>query len=67
MSRYYTTVQGDEWDMIALKVYGDESYLNALLKANQKYNNIVVFSSGVKLLLPEIEVKSTTILPPWKR
>lgn len=67
MSRYYTTVQGDEWDMIALKVYGDESYLNALLKANQKYNNIVVFSAGVKLLLPEIEVKSTTILPPWKR
>lgn len=67
MSRYYTTVQGDEWDMIALKVYGDEFYLNELLKANQKYNNIVVFSAGVKLLLPEIEVKSTTILPPWKR
>lgn len=67
MSRYYTTVQGDEWDMVALKVYGDESYLNELLKANQKYNNIVVFSAGVKLLLPEIEVKSTTILPPWKR
>lgn len=67
MSRSYTTVQGDEWDMVALKVYGDESYLNELLKANQKYNNIVVFSAGVKLLLPEIEVKSTTILPPWKR
>lgn len=67
MTRYYTTVQGDEWDLIALKVFGDESYLNALLNANQQYNDVLVFSAGIQLVLPEIEVKSTTILPPWKR
>lgn len=67
MTRYYTTIQGDEWDLIALKVFGDESYLNALLNANQQYNDVLVFSAGIQLVLPEIEVKSTTILPPWKR
>ncbi len=67
MSKVYKTIQGDTWDGIAVKVYGDEKYLNNLLEKNQKYKDIIIFSSGVSLELPEIEAKATTILPPWKK
>lgn len=33
--RVYKTIQGDTWDGIAVKVYGDEKYMNELLEANQ--------------------------------
>lgn len=67
MSKVYKTIQGDTWDGIAAKVYGDEKYLNNLLEKNQKYKDIIIFSSGVSLELPEIEAEATTILPPWKK
>lgn len=28
--RVYKTIQGDTWDGIAVKVYGDEKYMNCL-------------------------------------
>ena len=67
MSIVYKTIQGDTWDGIAVKVYGDEKYLNNLLEKNQKYKDIIIFSSGVSLELPKIEAEATTILPPWKK
>lgn len=67
MSKVYKTIQGDTWDGIAVKVYGDEKYLNNLLEKNQKYKDIIIFSSGVSLELPEIEAEATAILPPWKK
>lgn len=67
MSKVYKTIQGDTWDGIAVKIYGDEKYLNNLLEKNQKYKDIIIFSSGVSLELPEIEAEATTILPPWKK
>lgn len=67
MSKVYKTIQGDTWDGIAVKVYGDEKYLNNLLEKNQKYKDIIIFSSGVSLELPEIEAEAMTILPPWKK
>lgn len=67
MSKVYKTIQSDTWDGIAVKVYGDEKYLNNLLEKNQKYKDIIIFSSGVSLELPEIEAEATTILPPWKK
>lgn len=64
----YTTVQGDMWDGIADKVYGDTKYTDVLLSANPEYIQIYIFSAGVKLFVPEIEEKSTADdLPPWKR
>ena len=65
--RIYKTIQGDTWDGIAIKVYGDERYMNELLEANQGLNEIVIFPANIKLILPEIETKATAILPPWKK
>lgn len=67
MSRIYTTKQGDMWDGIAIKIYGDEGKINALLSANEQYDSVVVFPSGVRLAVPDVVDNNTAILPPWKR
>ena len=33
-NRMYTTVQGDMWDYIAWKFYGDEKYISLLFSGN---------------------------------
>lgn len=65
--RVYKTIQGDTWDDIAVKVYGDEKYMNELLEANQAYREIIIFPANVSLSLPDIQTQTTTILPPWKK
>lgn len=63
----YTTTQGDTWDIIALKVYGDESYMGDLLKSNPRHNDIIFFGSGVEIICPDIKKDVMDNLPPWKR
>ena len=65
--RVYKTIQGDTWDGIAVKVYGDEKYMNELLEANQAYREIIIFPANVSLSLPDIQTQTTTLLPPWKK
>lgn len=65
--RVYKTIQGDTWDGIAVKVYGDEKYMNELLEANQTYREILIFPANVSLSLPNIQTQTTTILSPWKK
>ena len=65
--RVYKTIQGDTWDGIAVKVYGDEKYMNELLEANQAYREIIIFPANVSHSLPDIQTQTTTILPPWKK
>ena len=65
--RVYKTIQGDTWDGIAVKVYGDEKYMNELLEANQAYREIIIFPATVSLSLPNIQTQTATILPPWKK
>lgn len=62
----YTTIQGDTWDIIAFKVYGNEKYMTALAEANPAYCDVVFFSAGVELIAPDI-AKPLLDLPPWKR
>ena len=45
----YTTKQGDMWDYIAWKVYGDESLVYLLYRENPKYLDTFIFNEGVKL------------------
>lgn len=63
----YTTIQGDVWDMIAYKVYGDESRMKELIEANGEHADTAVFSQGVVLTCPEIDTESVSTLPPWRR
>lgn len=63
----YTTVQGDMWDGVAKKLYGDEAAINVLMEANQQYNSVVVFPDGITLQVPEYVAPAINKLPPWRR
>ncbi len=62
----YTTIQGDVWDLIAYKLYGDEKYMKNLIEANWKYIDTVVFSSGTVLNVPEIPEEEIDGVPFWR-
>lgn len=66
----YKTQQGDTWDLIALRVYGDEHFMDTLIKANIEHRKTVIFGNGVLLTIPEIDTTSKEYeanFPPWKR
>ena len=69
MPKTYTTSQGDMWDIVSLKNYASEKFLDILIEANWQHRKTVFFASGVKLTIPEItqESRDNRNLPPWKR
>lgn len=64
----YTTVQGDMWDSIANKLYGDTIYTDILINANPELRTVYIFSEGITIDVPEIEQRTAADdLPPWKK
>lgn len=66
---YYTTKQGDMWDYIAWKVYGDEKMAGTLLGAeeNREIMDIYIFSAGTRVWCPEAAGQATVSgLAPWR-
>lgn len=67
LNNTYTTVSGDTWDIVAYKAYGNEMYMDTLIKANIEYKDTYIFPAGVVLTLPGIELTVSESLPPWKQ
>lgn len=63
----YSTVQGDTWDAISFKAYGEEEHVTYLMRANPDHIQTAVFSGGVTLVIPPYPVGQASGLPPWKR
>ncbi len=63
----YKTVQGDTFDIIALKIWGDEKKACHLLGANPGIKNLFFLNAGVSIIIPEIETTSMDPVPPWQR
>ena len=63
----YTTISGDTWDIVAYKAYGNEMYMDMLIKANIEHKDTYIFPAGVVLTLPEIDLEVSETLPPWKQ
>ena len=65
----YTTKQGDRWDLIAWKAYGDTSRLKDIIAANPTVPIWAVLPAGLQMQIPVISQAEldTTNLPPWKR
>ena len=63
----YTTAQGDTWDIVSLKAYGREGYMDRLITANSQHRNTVFFPAGIELSVPKITEPTPKTLPPWKR
>ena len=66
----YRTVQGDTWDLIALRMYpkiGGEKLMDILLEYNSEHIHTVIFPANVILKIPDVDVPVISTLPPWKR
>lgn len=67
----YLTVQGDRWDTVAYKAYGDATKVEPIMEENKEVYLTEILPAGVRLLVPIIEVveefKDPVLLPPWKR
>ena len=69
MADTYRTIQGDAWDSISLKVYGDEKYMDLLITANWREQQRVIFPAGIELQVPPLpaDVQQNRNLPPWRQ
>lgn len=63
----YTTIQGDTWDIIALRTLGSETEMGRLINANIEQADRVIFPAGIRLTIPEEQDAVSNLLPPWKR
>ena len=62
----YTTLQGDMWDSIAYKLYGNEKYMGLLMQNNMELLDIFIFGAGTVLNVPELEEESEADMPSWR-
>lgn len=66
----YRTIQGDTWDLIALRMYpkiGGEKLMDVLLEHNPDHIKTVIFSANVILNIPDVNIPVISSLPAWKR
>ncbi len=66
----YRTIQGDTWDLIALKMYpkiGGEKLIDILLEYNPEYMNFVILPANIILNVPDVLEPVVLNLPAWKR
>ena len=67
MENTYTTKQGDTWDLIAFRVYGDVEYTGWLMQNNFPHLDVFVFGAGVILQTPELpESEQLAGAPVWR-
>jgi phage tail protein X len=66
---YYITKKGDTFDSIAFNFYTEEKLSSTIIAANRQYSDVLIFDSGVELIIPVIEENDDTpaSLPPWER
>jgi phage tail protein X len=62
----YRTIQGDTWDMISFKVYGDEKLFLLIMNSNKEHLDKIIFDAGLTLVIPPAPEQTADDLPPWK-
>jgi nucleoid-associated protein YgaU len=65
----YTTIEGDRWDTVAWKAYGDATRYPEIAAANRTIPLDDVLPAGTILQIPIADVVTldVSLLPPWKR
>lgn len=65
---YYTTKEGDTWDMISYRAYGDVKYMCEIIEANICTVDVDL-PAGTVLKIPIKELVTTQIdsVPFWKK
>lgn len=66
MASNYITVQGDTWDSIAYRLWGEERHMHLLVQANVSYADVAVFPADMQIIVPDTPSKRADLdLPPW--
>ena len=63
--KIYTTVSGDTFDKIASEQLGSEYLLPLLLQENQNYRDVLIFSAGVEITIPDTDLDEYETVPEW--
>lgn len=66
MASTYTTIQGDAWDYIAWKLWGEEKYMKWLIEANWRHIETLIFPAGIVLTVPDLPKEATEDKPFWR-
>ena len=68
MAKIHITVEGDSFDLLALRYYYDEKLASHIIKANPEHGDVLIFDAGVALTIPDTAtVALPETLPPWRR
>lgn len=63
----YICAQGETFDLVALKVYGDEKYASLLLAENPELCHLMTFRGSERIVVPALEEEGKDETAPWKR
>jgi len=66
----YITKDGDRWDLIAYRMYGDPYLYPVLLSANPELRALTLLPGGKKVKVPILYVPEEgeeEVNPPWQR
>ncbi|MCR4834373.1 MAG: LysM domain-containing protein [Butyrivibrio sp.] len=64
----YMAQAGDMFDLIALRMYGDDKLAGYIIEYNPEYSDVLIFEGGELLKLPIVEDPETEeTVAPWKR
>lgn len=67
----YLVKDGDRWDSVAFKAYGDATRVAEIIEANKATIISAVLVAGTKIIVPILEdgdiIIDSELLPPWKR
>ena len=66
----HITQEGERWDTIAYRYYGDAALLSPLAEANEHLRLQPVLPGGLPVRVPILEDDNNLLpeeLPPWKR
>lgn len=66
----HITLDGDRWDQIAHRYYGDASRITPLAEANEHLRLLPVLPGGLQVRVPILDDNDNIApseLPPWMR
>lgn len=65
----YTTAEGDRWDLIAQRYYGNALLIGGLIEANPHLPAAEQFAAGLTVWVPVLTAKpdNQADMPPWMR
>lgn len=64
----YVAVQGDTWDSIAYKAFGDEFMFPQIMDANRDYYDVVIFEGGESIDIPDkIVTENKLVASPFEK